>query len=224
MENIFFNLKHTTMVDKMLGFEVQRQDGTNESSLRAIQLILEEFKREGDTYKLPRSVERLFFEEFDKVFFGWIKKEIPGLEEMKKMHKSLWTIIRQDEVLLNPYNGIGQKWRFGANLYCRFEMMDTYIRSSSMKIGFMELVSPEHKDEQDLLVVLYSIDHAIAVQELLDMHPHYKDTKFDLEAKLVFLAEREFIAFVHTDPSTRAVELTTSGLYAATKISHNEIL
>ena len=109
----------------MLKYEVQRLDGSTESILRAIVLILEAIKK---SEYLPLSIEDSFIEEYTKSILNWVMTA--DTPNMQKTFKAVDRILRSDLDMSSPFRGEGSsKKRFGAKLTTLNKVLETYLRT-----------------------------------------------------------------------------------------------
>lgn len=115
-------------MNEMLKFEVQRIDGTTDSVIRAVNLIIDAIK-EKPGVGIGISTIDCFFEEFhvcvlDRMLGGKPEDQ----EELKSMYKQINAIISGEHELCSPYTGIGHMHRFGAMLKAVMEIIEIYLR------------------------------------------------------------------------------------------------
>jgi hypothetical protein len=107
-----------------LRYEVQRQDGSAESSTRAMELIVSAYN---EVNYIPKSIEIGFFEEFSKTIMESIGK---GDEKnLLSIYQSLENEIKKDDDFISPFAGSTSKKRFGANLQVMQDFVEVYLRS-----------------------------------------------------------------------------------------------
>jgi hypothetical protein len=107
-----------------LKYEVQRIDGSAESVITAIKLIVEAYQHRDH---IPKSVEYGFFEEYYKQLIEWIDQGED--QKVEYAFKAIQEIIGQDSEFISPFAGASSKRRFGAQLNFISDLMETYLRS-----------------------------------------------------------------------------------------------
>lgn len=113
------------MVSNTLKYEVRRLDGTAESIIRVVDLLLNQFK---ENPVIPETVTYGFFEEYMKCICNWTGEG--NAIEMQKTYEGIVVLIQGDDELIAPFTGEGNcKKRFAANLSSLQMFIEVYLRS-----------------------------------------------------------------------------------------------
>jgi hypothetical protein len=208
----------------LLRYEVQRIDGTPDSVLRAIDLLIAELLKP-DTNYLPKSIEYGFFEEFSKCLINWMGKGEFG--HLKAIYEEIRQRIKMDDAFISPFSGGSSKKRFGAYLNILNDMIEVYLRSDMELKDSLSIMGFKANQvrQRKLLSALYAYQQPVftksEVRERVFRELYGDLTSKQLERDLDELAEVDFLRKEYESPRSINYRLTPKAYYWRTKIEES---
>ncbi len=152
------------MTSETMLYEVQRLDGTPEAVIRAIKIILDEWKL-SPTWSLPQTIEVGFWEEVNNTITTWIVQE-DCVEKMKTLHTLLVEVFTSTPVITvrSPSNA-----RFWERLrFLQDMILDVYIRSDRYSKQYIHImtIGPGQELKRKILTSVLAAGGAISHYDL----------------------------------------------------------
>lgn len=201
----------------MLKYEVQNIDGTSDSAIKALRLIINEFKSER---QISKSVEFGFFEEFSKCLLNWVGKG--EANEIRKSYNEFKQVIYENSELGNAFIGTDSIKRVGILLSTLVDIMEVYLRSDLEAKDLLFIMGSTKKQGnlRKLLHELFQLNRPFAISDIDGL-------KIGIERKtLVRYIENDlinsgFVKKIYLSPKKIIYELTSKSFYFKEKIFEN---
>lgn len=201
----------------MLKYEVQNIDGTSDSVIKALGLIINEFK---SGRQISKGVEFGFFEEFSKCFLNWVGKG--ETDEIRKSYNEFKKLIYENSELGSAFIGTDSIKRAGILLSTLADIMEVYLRSDLETKDLLFLMGSTKKQSnlRKLLHELFQINRPFTIRDI-------EGLKIGLERKTLVryiendLVDTGFIKKIYLSPKKIVYELTSKSFYFKDKIFEN---